>query len=270
MNQKNLDILKHFLSFCKKELEIQSLPKIFLAQDKSFVEANRSFGGYYPQDMTVKVFTPGRNLADICRSLAHELVHHRQNELGLIYGGAGNDGTDIENDANSIAGILMREYGRLNLSVYGLEDSISISNPLIEKKFDVENELFSAYHGRYLFDVTKAYEYISNKKVNAIEKEFNPFLLHNFSHPEFSAADPEKVSSMKIDYSKPIGILVKFENPETKKTEWILIDGNHRVRKASQEKKSAKLFVISDPKDVRKFMKVDPTKAHKLFADDDE
>ena len=121
MNQKNLDTLKHFVSFCKKELEIQSLPKISLVKDKSFVEMRRSFGEYNPGEMTVKVFITGRNLADVCRSLAHELVHHRQQELNLIYSDAGETGTEIENDANAIAGIIMREYGKLNLSVYNLD-----------------------------------------------------------------------------------------------------------------------------------------------------
>lgn len=121
MNQKNLDILKHFIGFCKKELEIQSLPKISFIRNGDFVETCRSFGEYNPDKITIRVFITGRNLADICRSLAHELVHHRQNELGLIYNTAGETGTEIENDANSIAGIIMREYGKLNLSVYGIE-----------------------------------------------------------------------------------------------------------------------------------------------------
>ena len=121
MNQKSLDTLKHFLGFCKKELEIQSLPKISLVVDKSFVENFRSFGEYSPNEMSIRVFITGRNLADVCRSLAHELVHHRQQELGLIYNSAGETGTEIENDANSIAGIIMREYGKLNLGVYDLD-----------------------------------------------------------------------------------------------------------------------------------------------------
>ena len=121
MDQKKLDLIKHFVQFCKKELEIQSLPKISFMKARDFVEMRRSFGEYNPNDMTIKVFIHGRNLADICRSLAHELVHHRQNELKLLYNDAGETGTEIENDANSIAGIIMREYGKLNLGIYDLD-----------------------------------------------------------------------------------------------------------------------------------------------------
>jgi hypothetical protein len=121
VNQKNLDTVKHFIGFCKKELEIQSLPRISFITNRDFVENFRSFGEYNPGMGTIKVFITGRNLADICRSLAHELVHHRQHELGLIYNSAGETGTEIENDANAIAGIIMREYGKLNLGVYSLD-----------------------------------------------------------------------------------------------------------------------------------------------------
>lgn len=121
MDQRKRDILKHFIRYCKKELNIQSLPKISMISDKSFVENSRSFGEYRPGDMSIRVFYAGRNLADVCRSLAHELTHHRQHELDLIYNEAGETGSDIENDANAMAGIIMREYGKLDPSVYDLE-----------------------------------------------------------------------------------------------------------------------------------------------------
>ena len=121
MDQKKLDTLKDFLKFCKKELNIQSLPKINLVNDKSFVEQNRSFGAYDPNDGSIKVVSLNRNLADICRSLAHELTHHRQKELNMIGDGSGNTGSEIENEANAMAGIIMRDYGKLNLSVYNLD-----------------------------------------------------------------------------------------------------------------------------------------------------
>jgi hypothetical protein len=126
MNQNKLNTLKDFVAFCKQELNIQTLPKVSLINDKDFVEQNRSFGEYNPQTNAVRVVALNRNLADICRSLAHELCHHRQNELGLIYTDAGETGTDIENDANAMAGILMRDYGKRNIAVYDLPQTESL------------------------------------------------------------------------------------------------------------------------------------------------
>jgi len=125
MHQNRLNVLKDFIGFCKAELNIQTLPKISLLNDKSFVEQNRSFGEYNPQTTSIKVVALNRNLADICRSLAHELCHHRQNELDMIYNEAGDTGTDIENDANAMAGILMRDFGKKNVDVYELGTGLS-------------------------------------------------------------------------------------------------------------------------------------------------
>ncbi len=267
MNQNKLDIIKHFIRYCKEELNIQSLPVIKLINDRSFVEQFRSYGEYSVHENQIRLYYPGRNLADVCRSLAHELVHHRQNELGMIATNSGDTGSEIENEANAMAGILMRDYGKLNLSVYDLDAS---SQMMSEAKIKPENEIFSAYNGRYLFDVTRAYQMIESGKVKSNIKPFKPYMMKQLSHPEFSVAEPTKVAAMKIDYSKPIGIVVKFEDPESKKTEWILIDGNHRTRKASEEEQDGLFYVIADPKDVNKFMKIDTSKAHQLFPDDDE
>jgi hypothetical protein len=134
MHQNRLNTLKDFIGFCRAELNIQTLPKISLLNDKSFVEQNRSFGEYNPQTNAIKVVALNRNLADICRSLAHELCHHRQNELNMIYNEAGDTGTDIENDANAMAGILMRDFGKRNVDVYELDTN----TPLKESKRDIK------------------------------------------------------------------------------------------------------------------------------------
>lgn len=133
MDRKKLDTLKHFIRFCKQELNIQSLPHISLINDKDFVSEHRSFGEYNPSTSSIRVVALNRNLADICRSLAHELTHHRQWELGMIGPGSGDTGSEIENDANAMAGVIMREYGKLNVSVYDL-DSLTISGNLTEAK----------------------------------------------------------------------------------------------------------------------------------------
>ena len=39
---------------------------------------------YDPNTNEISIYTKGRAFADICRSLAHEMVHQKQNELGLL------------------------------------------------------------------------------------------------------------------------------------------------------------------------------------------
>jgi Zn-dependent peptidase ImmA (M78 family) len=47
---------------------------------------------------------------DIYRTLAHELVHYKQKENGKEMNG--NDGSEIENEANAVAAVLLRQYSQ--------------------------------------------------------------------------------------------------------------------------------------------------------------
>ena len=121
MNHNSKHIIADFVKYCARELNIQKLPHVKLTADKSWVAAYRSFGEYNPGEYTVKVFYLGRNTADALRSLAHELVHHRQQELGMIEANSGETGSEIENEANALAGVLLRDYGKQNIKIYDLD-----------------------------------------------------------------------------------------------------------------------------------------------------
>lgn len=112
------NIIKEFIQFCKSELEIDHLPKIRFTQDRKWAAGNHSFGAYAPEESSLVVYIGNRNLADTLRTLAHELVHHRQNELGHIESESGKSGSPIENQANALAGVLMRKYGKSNDTIY--------------------------------------------------------------------------------------------------------------------------------------------------------
>ena len=121
MNPNNKHIVADFVKYCARELNIQKLPHVKLIADKDWVSTYRSFGEYNPGTYTVKVYYLGRNTADVLRSLAHELVHHRQEELGMIEAMSGETGSDIENEANALAGVLLRDYGKQNVKIYDLD-----------------------------------------------------------------------------------------------------------------------------------------------------
>jgi hypothetical protein len=140
---------------------------------------------------------------------------------------------------------------------------------IFENRILEADEIFSAYHGRYKFNVSKAYDMINRNNVKSEIKEYSPSMMHFLSHPEFNSADINKVKSLKIDYSTPVGLIVNFKDPESGKTEYMLIDGNHRTRKAILDNKPAKYYVINNPADVNKFIKVDKNISHSLFIDEE-
>jgi hypothetical protein len=83
-----------------------------------FVEKNRSFGGYSPSEKNIYIVGANRNLADVLRTLAHEIVHHKQNVDGRLNDKSGETGSEHENEANAIAGVLLRNYGKINKEIY--------------------------------------------------------------------------------------------------------------------------------------------------------
>ena len=133
MNPQFKNIVANFAKYCQKELNIERLPKIQLIGDKNWVATYRSFGEYNPAADNVKVFYKGRNTADVLRSLAHELVHHRQEELGMIEAASGDTGSEIENEANALAGVLLRDYGKEHIEIYDLSSQLNevgeVQNP---------------------------------------------------------------------------------------------------------------------------------------------
>lgn len=108
-----------FVDYATHRLDCESRPTITLSSDIGEVKRNRSFGNLDPATGKIWVYVANRNLADILRTICHEIVHYKQLEDGKLSGLAdGKDGSPIENEANSIAAVIMREYGRINHQIY--------------------------------------------------------------------------------------------------------------------------------------------------------
>jgi Zn-dependent peptidase ImmA (M78 family) len=111
-------IIKDFVKYCYTQLSIKSSPEIIIINDKKFVKQNRSFGSYTPDTRVITAYLGKRNLADFLRTLGHELIHHSQAEQGLLSINSGDTGSEIENEANAKAGVLLRNYGKMNDLIY--------------------------------------------------------------------------------------------------------------------------------------------------------
>ena len=71
--------------FAKERLGFQKPPSIFLNHDEKNAGNTLGKTGHYdPNTMEIHVFATGRHPKDILRSIAHELVHHNQNESGQL------------------------------------------------------------------------------------------------------------------------------------------------------------------------------------------
>ena len=145
-------IVGEFIKFAKERLELENFPdKIKLITDENFPKQVKSFGGYDPQSDEIFVYAgDNRNIVDVVRTLAHELVHLKQRQEGRIGGPEeGATGSDIENEANAAAGILLRDFGRRNGHIYEMAQS---SLNAIEKYADSQLSPEDIEFTKHFFD----------------------------------------------------------------------------------------------------------------------
>jgi hypothetical protein len=119
LNESETATIGEFIKFAIKNLGIQSPPRnLSLSYDTNRAKEMKSFGFFSPDDNKIWVYCGNRNMADILRTLAHELVHRKQDEDGRISYESGKTGSDIENEANAKAGVLLRDFGKQHEEIY--------------------------------------------------------------------------------------------------------------------------------------------------------
>jgi hypothetical protein len=106
-----MDALQDFLPFVMQLLKLDKLPRISV--HKTIETGDQpSFGGYNPEDGTIQLALKDRHPADVLRTLAHELVHFKQDQAGNLNDRSGMTGSSEENEANTKAGIIMRHFNK--------------------------------------------------------------------------------------------------------------------------------------------------------------
>lgn len=114
------DQIQGLCDFAHNRFNFKNPPSIFL--DDSKENASKVLGktGYYePSSLEIHVFATGRHPKDILRSIAHELIHHVQNERGdLQQGGYMGQGyaqknphmRNMEEEAYKEGNLCLRDY----------------------------------------------------------------------------------------------------------------------------------------------------------------
>ena len=110
-------VVGDFVKYVSDYLSI-TRPKIKLINQPEYTQQHHSFGGYVPSEEKIIIVVHNRNMADILRTVAHEMVHHMQNLDNLLTPTSGEDGSPDENEANSLAGVIMRKFGRESPHIY--------------------------------------------------------------------------------------------------------------------------------------------------------
>jgi hypothetical protein len=115
-DDKREELITEFIEFCIEVLGLKDIEMDFdFTTNRS---QTKTYAHYSPSDNNIVVYVGNRNLGDILRSTAHEMVHAKQNQQGKLKENSGRTGSPEENAANTAAGILMREFGRIHPEIF--------------------------------------------------------------------------------------------------------------------------------------------------------
>lgn len=108
------EAIKDFLVFMVDKMDIKRPYSIKLTSKHT--DDFKTYAYYSPSNGEIHVYIKNRGCADLIRSIAHELVHHWQNQNGKLKVGENipDIGGEIEDEANALAGQLVKEFGYMS------------------------------------------------------------------------------------------------------------------------------------------------------------
>jgi hypothetical protein len=118
IHEGKFPLLKEFIGYCKEYLKLKSLPPLKMSYDPTTAESRRSFGGYDPNNKSIELSVANRHQADVFRTLAHELVHYKQDIQNRLTPESGKTGHAHENEANAAAAIMMRNFAQMRPEMF--------------------------------------------------------------------------------------------------------------------------------------------------------
>ena len=117
-NTQNIDKIRDFVQWAIKTLNVQKpYPKIRLSVDTEQAQKDHRTG-LHTDDGHILVYIRNRNLVDIFRTLFHELVHERQDQLNMIGPNDSYPGSPIEAMADMMAGKYIKIYGKKHPEIF--------------------------------------------------------------------------------------------------------------------------------------------------------
>jgi hypothetical protein len=117
LDENKKEKLNNFVKFVKEQLELKTVPTISIQNHRNGLKTTANYD-YTKENKIVKVCMKNRALVDVMRSIAHELVHHKQFEQGRLDVKPPDIGGEIEDEANAKAGQFIKMFARIDESIY--------------------------------------------------------------------------------------------------------------------------------------------------------
>lgn len=117
LNDKQKILMTEFVKFVKNELELKKVPKIRIESNREHIKTTANYNYTLPEKI-IRIYGKGRALVDIMRSVAHEMVHHKQWEDGRLEKRPPDIGGVIEDEANAKAGQFIKMFAQKEKTIY--------------------------------------------------------------------------------------------------------------------------------------------------------
>lgn len=109
--------LEDFVKFVKKELDLKTCPTVSIQNNRNGLKTTANYD-YTKENKIIKVCAKNRALVDVMRSIAHEMVHHKQFEQGRLKVQPPDIGGEIEDEANAKAGQFIKMFAKVDSTIY--------------------------------------------------------------------------------------------------------------------------------------------------------
>ena len=240
-NNSNFDLsnseeLFHGLGqFAQKRFGFKKPPILNLVSDEE--NAGKLLGktAYYdPQSLAVTIYTDNRHAKDILRSLAHELVHHTQNENGML-NDSGYHGQGYAQKNKDLRKSEKEAYLKGNMCFRDWEDQLKQDKPTIYNEWRINTMSTKDWKRKELMEnLTEKFGFkMDLKKLN--EGKIPP-QLEPYVKGEKKDSDEDEESEEESEESSE-----KKESSKTKKPDFPDVDGDgdrkEPISKAQKDKK---------------------------------
>ena len=212
MNEQIQTLLSQFYGYAKKRLGFEKDASInFVVDEENSKNPLGTTAHYNPDSMEVTVYTSGRHPKDILRSVAHELVHHRQNCQGKMkdtgpttpgYAQSDSHLRQLEQEAYLEGNMCFRDWEdtyKANQEVKTIYESVIKTYTKEKLKMSTKEEMRTIVREAVSRVLTQnkiqEMDYEDDAYMDDLEKEF-PFLKDD---PEMGGAAPADVQAAMDD-----------------------------------------------------------------------
>lgn len=110
-DQKKQDLMSGFILFCAENLPIEDDFEIYVVAEREPHNITTT-AVYEVGNNCCRIYAKNRALADVLRSIAHEMTHMMQDEMGLLVGKIRDAGGFHEDQANARAGEMIKLFAK--------------------------------------------------------------------------------------------------------------------------------------------------------------